>query len=85
MRVDHLQNILGLLSLLSATGVHASTHATLSPGLGCSIQAWIRAPDLSPGTIIQGDARLKLTAGCTAIESASLGLRFKERSFVKAS
>lgn len=83
MRVDHIQNILGLLSLPGASGAHASTN-TLST-TECSIQAWVRAPDFTPGTIIQGDAHLKLAVGCTAVESASLGLCFKERSFVKSS
>ncbi|KAF8555514.1 hypothetical protein OG21DRAFT_1410837 [Imleria badia] len=73
-------HLLGFLPLLGPNGVHADI---LLPE--CSLQGWVRAPDLSPDTIIQGDARLKLTARCTAVESASLGLRFKERSFVKAS
>lgn len=78
MRVVHL---LGLLPLLGPNGVHADVRTTPE----CTLQAWVRAPDLAPGTIIQGDARLRLAAGCTLVESASLGLRFKERSFVKAS
>ena len=86
MRVDHhLRSILGWLTLLGANGVRANSHTPHSPELECSIQAWVRAPDLAPGTIIQGDARLKATAGCATVESALLGLRFKERSFVKAS
>ena len=86
MRVNHsLRSIFGLLTLLGGSGVHANSHTPHSPELECSLQAWVRAPDLTPGTIIQGDARLKATAGCGTVESAFLGLRFKERSFVKAS
>ncbi|KAI9568044.1 hypothetical protein HD554DRAFT_2039147 [Boletus coccyginus] len=84
MRVEHLQIILGLLFLLGPNAVHANA-PTAPHSPECSPQAWVRAPDLAPGTIIQGDARLKLTAGSTTVESASLGLHFKERSFVKAS
>ncbi|KAF8122592.1 hypothetical protein EV363DRAFT_1456411 [Boletus edulis] len=85
MRMDHLQSILSFLSLLSISCAYARTPITHSPNDECSLQAWVRAPDLAPGSIIQGDARLRLTTGCPTVGSASLGLRFKERSFVKAS
>ncbi|KIJ63027.1 hypothetical protein HYDPIDRAFT_168634 [Hydnomerulius pinastri MD-312] len=78
MRTDHIGRLVGLIALLgSVGGSHASSE--------CRPQAWVRAPDLAPGAIVQGDARLKITGECPLIETASLGLRFKERSFVKAS
>ncbi|KAG8216420.1 hypothetical protein J3R82DRAFT_6525 [Butyriboletus roseoflavus] len=50
----------------------------------CNAQAWVRAPDLTPNAVVQGDARVKISAEYPAIENVSLGLQFKERSFVKA-
>lgn len=79
MRARRLQPILAFLALLGV--VHGGTADSLSE---CSAKAWVRAPDLSPNTIVQGDVRVKISDGCPAVETASLGLRFKERSFMRA-
>ena len=78
MPIKAFHSILRFLALLGAV------HATVSPVAECTAKAWVRAPDLTPDTIIRGDARIKISAECPAVETISLGLRLKERSFVKA-
>ena len=79
MRTKPLQCILTFLALLGM--VHGGHITSIAE---CTARAWVRAPDLAPNTIVQGDARVKISAECPAVESVTLGLRFKERSFVKA-
>jgi hypothetical protein len=49
----------------------------------CNVTAWVRAPDLDPGQIIQGQVRIKTNGNCDHVASYSLGLRFAERAWVK--
>jgi hypothetical protein len=49
----------------------------------CRARAWVRAPDLEPGELVQGDVKVKLDGACDDVSSYSLGLRFAERSWVK--
>jgi hypothetical protein len=49
----------------------------------CRARAWVRAPDLGPGRVIQGDVKIKFDGSCDEVSSGSLGLRFAERSWVK--
>ncbi|KAF9226272.1 hypothetical protein BS17DRAFT_776967 [Gyrodon lividus] len=51
------------------------------PWAPCRVQAWVRAPDLVPGEVIEGDARIKLEGACPKVQSYSLGFRFKERIY----
>ncbi|KAF8122560.1 hypothetical protein EV363DRAFT_1554195 [Boletus edulis] len=78
MHTKPFQYILTFLAILG------TAHAHVAPIAKCTAQAWVRAPDLAPGTIVRGDARVKITAECLAVETVLLGLRLKERSFVKA-
>ncbi|KAG8216386.1 hypothetical protein J3R82DRAFT_6490 [Butyriboletus roseoflavus] len=70
--------------ILSSLALLGTAHGGIVPIAECTAQAWVRAPDLTPNTIVHGDARVKISAGCPAVENVLLGLRFKERSFVKA-
>ncbi|KAF8840064.1 hypothetical protein BDN67DRAFT_969106 [Paxillus ammoniavirescens] len=84
-----------LLLLLSSLAISFSTAgaeaqetpesnpAPVSSSTPCLVRAWVRAPDLVPGEIIEGDTRIKLEGDCPSVESYSLGLRFKERLFRK--
>ena len=78
MRMKAFQCLLSFIALLG------TVHASISPIAECTAQAWVRAPDLTPDTIVRGDVRVKISAECPAVETVSLGLRLKERSFVKA-
>ena len=78
MRTKPLQCILSFLALVG------TVHGGVSPIAECTAQAWVRAPDLAPDTIVRGDARVKISAGCPAVETVLLGLHLKERSVVKA-
>ncbi|KAH0834761.1 hypothetical protein J3R83DRAFT_10357 [Lanmaoa asiatica] len=78
MRRTRFQYILGFVALFGAV------QGSKIPSPGCNAQAWVRAPDLTPNAIIHGDTRVKISAECPAVEDVFLGLRFKERSFVKA-
>ncbi|KAF8551405.1 hypothetical protein OG21DRAFT_287686 [Imleria badia] len=78
MRKKAFQCILSFLALLG------TVDASISPNAECTVQAWVRAPDLVPDSIVGGDTRVKISAGCPAVETVSLGLRLKERSIVKA-
>lgn len=49
----------------------------------CRARAWVRAPDLEPGKVIQGDVKVKLDGPCEEVESYTLKLQFSERSWVK--
>ncbi|GAA6038795.1 hypothetical protein JCM8097_002894 [Rhodosporidiobolus ruineniae] len=50
----------------------------------CSIQAWVRAPDLRPNVVLPGDARLVANGtDCADIVEWSVGLRLRERGVVK--
>ncbi|KAF8122559.1 hypothetical protein EV363DRAFT_1456389 [Boletus edulis] len=77
MHIKPFQCIITFLALLG------TAHAHVAPVAKCTVQAWVRAPDLAPDTIVRGDARVKTSAGCPAVETVLLGLRLKERSFVK--
>jgi hypothetical protein len=53
---------------------------------GCDVRGWLRAPDLLPGHIIDGDVHLLINGthpDCFNISSAHLGLRHKERGVVR--
>ncbi|KAF8434604.1 hypothetical protein L210DRAFT_3649099 [Boletus edulis BED1] len=78
MHTKPFQYILTFLALLG------TAHAHVAPIAKCTAQAWVRAPDLAPDTIVRGDARVKISAECPDVETVLLGLRLKERSFVKA-
>ncbi|KAG6379611.1 hypothetical protein JVT61DRAFT_10119 [Boletus reticuloceps] len=75
MHTKPFQYILTFLALLG------TAHAHVAPNAKCTAQAWVRAPDLAPDTIVRGDARVKISAGCPAVDTVLLGLRLKERSF----
>jgi hypothetical protein len=50
----------------------------------CDVRVWTRAPDLSPNSIIPGEARLAANGtGCVDMISWSVGLRYKERAIIK--
>ena len=68
--------ILGLSTIAAALDAGETRH-------DCRARAWVRAPDLEPGEILQGDVRIKLDADCSDVSSYSIGLRFMERSWVK--
>ncbi|KAI9568061.1 hypothetical protein HD554DRAFT_2039155 [Boletus coccyginus] len=70
-----------LRSFLALLG---TVHGDVSPVAECSAQVWVRAPDLAPDTIVRGDVRVKISAGCPVVETVLLGLRLKERSVMKA-
>ena len=78
MHIGFFRSTLTFLALLGVV------YGDINPLSDCGTKAWVRAPDLSPNTIVQGDVRVKISAGCPAVETLSLGLRFKERSFMKA-
>ncbi|KAF8589905.1 hypothetical protein K439DRAFT_1612466 [Ramaria rubella] len=46
-------------------------------------RAWVRAPDLEVGRVVQGHVKIKLDGICEEVSSYSLGLRFAERAWVK--
>ena len=70
--------------ILSSLVLVAAVHGHVTPMAECTAHAWVRAPDLVPNAVVEGDARIKISAECPAIDNVLLGLRFKERSFVKA-
>ncbi|KIJ63026.1 hypothetical protein HYDPIDRAFT_113541 [Hydnomerulius pinastri MD-312] len=78
LRASTLLLLSFLASTISASEAEASEHE-----LPCRVQAWVRAPDLVPGEIIEGDARIKLDGDCPEVESYALGLRLKEASLSK--
>ncbi|KAF9226256.1 hypothetical protein BS17DRAFT_868082 [Gyrodon lividus] len=94
-QVPYLSSNSGLLLLLSSLAISFSVtgaEAQEAPGHNsessssstpCRVRAWVRAPDLVPGEILEGDTRIKLEGDCPSVESCSLGLRFKERIFWK--
>jgi len=58
--------------------------STKDDNSSCNIKAWVRAEDLSPNAIVNGDLRIKVDQGCTdEIASVSLELRLDEFSEVK--
>ncbi|KIM76917.1 hypothetical protein PILCRDRAFT_825922 [Piloderma croceum F 1598] len=60
--------------------------ATSSKGdnSSCNVKAWVRAEDLSPNAIVNGDLRIKVDQVCTdEVASVSLELRLNEFSEVK--
>ncbi|KAH7931265.1 hypothetical protein BV22DRAFT_8466 [Leucogyrophana mollusca] len=54
-----------------------------APITGCRARSWVRAPDMVPGTVLEGDVKVRLDGDCPEVTSYTLGLRFKERIFVK--
>lgn len=78
------------LALVLATNVAAftdspspkSTEPSDAPSQ-CQARAWVRAPDMVPGEVITGDAKVKLSGLCAGAESYTLGLRYKEKVFWK--
>ncbi|KIJ63017.1 hypothetical protein HYDPIDRAFT_113523 [Hydnomerulius pinastri MD-312] len=75
LRASTLLLLSFLASAISASKAEPSEHE-----LPCRVRAWVRAPDLVPGEIIEGDARIKLDGDCPEVESYALGLRLKEAS-----
>jgi hypothetical protein len=54
------------------------------PEWACSIRAWTRAPDLSPGVVVPAETRLVLNgSACGDVVKWEAGLRFKERAIIK--
>ncbi|KAG1779498.1 hypothetical protein EV702DRAFT_104275 [Suillus placidus] len=53
------------------------------PRPSCQAHAWVRAPDMVPGDVIAGDARVKLDGPGTEVKSYELGLHYKEKIFWK--
>ncbi|EIW74313.1 hypothetical protein CONPUDRAFT_77991 [Coniophora puteana RWD-64-598 SS2] len=58
--------------------------STLSAASKLPLHIWVRAPDLSPNSVIQGDVRVKAETQCPEIENIHIGLRYKECSFAKS-
>ncbi|GAA5863542.1 hypothetical protein JCM8547_007280 [Rhodosporidiobolus lusitaniae] len=61
------------------------TSATDAPKWNCTIQAWVRAPDLHANAVLPADARLVANGSAceTDIVRWSVGLKLKERAVVK--
>ncbi|EIW74324.1 hypothetical protein CONPUDRAFT_160032 [Coniophora puteana RWD-64-598 SS2] len=74
----------GFASLLAVAGLasQAATSVQPEPPSDCTFKAWVRAPDLAPNTIVTGDVRVK-AARSYEVEAINVGLRYKERRFVK--
>jgi len=50
----------------------------------CDLLAWVRAPDLSPAAVFPAEARLSANGSdCSDIVKWEVGLRLKERGFVR--
>ncbi|KAF8512479.1 hypothetical protein JB92DRAFT_271314 [Gautieria morchelliformis] len=73
--------VLASLSTIAATADTGDPHGTKPD---CRVRAWVRAPDLEPGQVLQGDVKIKLDGACSDVSSYGIGLRFMERSWVKA-
>ncbi|KAF8832962.1 hypothetical protein BDN67DRAFT_1073021 [Paxillus ammoniavirescens] len=63
----------------SVTGAEAQQTArqnleTENSSKPCRVHAWVRAPDLVPGEIIEGDTRIELEGECPTVERYSFGL-----------
>lgn len=82
----------GLLSIVYASPVSltppaatlALVHPTSNARWACDIKAYVRAPDLFPNALLQGDARLMANGSdCTDMVGWQLGLVLKERAIVR--
>lgn len=78
------------IALAAASPVHITpalpqlAHPTSPARWECDVQAWVRAPDLSPNALIAGDARLKANGTqCQDLVGWTLGLVLKERAIVR--
>ncbi|GAA5886435.1 hypothetical protein JCM6882_001638 [Rhodosporidiobolus microsporus] len=62
----------------------ATLDSPAQPSWNCSIQAWVRAPDLRPNVVVPADARLVANGtDCSDVRQWDVGLRLKERGYVK--
>ncbi|KAH7919071.1 hypothetical protein BV22DRAFT_1134108 [Leucogyrophana mollusca] len=75
----------GLLFLAAAAFVVGDSNDfnAVDPLPDCRAQSWVRAPDMAPGIVLEGDVKISLDGNCPEIRSYTLGLRFKERIFIK--
>ena len=74
--------VLLALFKLSVIGVAATGDAGVRDK-SCRARAWVRAPDLDAGQVVQGDVKVKLDGACPEVLGYTLKLRFAERSWVK--
>ncbi|KAF8512471.1 hypothetical protein JB92DRAFT_3117084 [Gautieria morchelliformis] len=82
MRIPVLCSVVALLEL-STVAVAADPSTESDIVTPCRARAWVRAPDLEPGQVVQGDVKVKLDGVCEEVSSYTLGLRFAERAWVK--
>ena len=78
--------ILGLSLALLKLSINVVANEEVNPAIvesPCRTRAWVRAPDLVPGQVIQGDVKVKLEGACEDVLSYTLRLRFAERAWVK--
>ena len=68
--------VLGLSTIAAAIDADETIH-------DCRARAWVCAPDLEPGEMLQVDVRIKVEGDCSNVSSYRIGLRFMERSWVK--
>ncbi|KAF8532276.1 hypothetical protein JB92DRAFT_2843998 [Gautieria morchelliformis] len=82
MRIPVLCSVVALLEL-STVAVAADPSTESDAVTPCRARAWVRAPDLEPGQVVQRDVKVKLDGVCEEVSSYTLGLRFAERAWVK--
>ncbi|KAF8532273.1 hypothetical protein JB92DRAFT_2843987 [Gautieria morchelliformis] len=82
MRIPVLCSVVALVEL-STVAVAADPSTESDAVTPCRARAWVRAPDLEPGQVVQGDVKVKLDGVCEEVSSYTLGLRFAERAWVK--
>lgn len=72
------------VSLVSTAVPHVLKHPSSTARWDCDVKAYVRAPDLSPNVLLQGDARLVANGtACTDLVGWQLGLVMKERAIVR--
>ncbi|EGO03425.1 hypothetical protein SERLA73DRAFT_158078 [Serpula lacrymans var. lacrymans S7.3] len=82
----HKLNLLPLFFFLAAGTAKTSSQLidSSTPEVAdCRARPWVRAPDLTPGHVLQGDVKVRLDGLCPDVEKLVLGLRFKERAFLR--
>ena len=75
--------VLLALFKLPVISVSATDDAGVTDISSCRARAWVRAPDLGAGQVVQGDVKVKLDGPCQEVLGYTLKLRFAERSWVK--
>lgn len=71
------------VSLLSLLSIVYALPSQKNSTEGCTVQAWVRAPDLEPNKVISGEYRLRANGSDCAITKASLVLRLDEHSSIR--